>query len=96
MGEGGKALQLGVRTQLGKHVVRQFGADAEFWDATQCTLERLPDGRWRVTPAPGTANETLLNGEVLAAPQPLADGDVLAVGRKAKGIVKLPLRVRAL
>jgi hypothetical protein len=96
VGEGGTALQLGVRTQLGKHVVRQFGADAEFWDATQCTLERLPDGRWRVTPAPGTANETLLNGEILAAPQPLADGDVLAVGRKAKGIVKLPLRVRAL
>jgi eukaryotic-like serine/threonine-protein kinase len=95
VGEGGRALQLGVRTALGKHVVRQFGADAEFWDATQCTLERLPDGRWRVTPAAGTANETLLNGEILTAPQPLADGDVLAVGRKAKGIVKLPLRVRA-
>ena len=93
--EGGQALQLGVRTELGKHVVRQLGAEAEFWDSPQCTLERQPDGRWRVTPAPGTANETLLNGEVLTGPQPLADGDVLAVGRKAKGIVKLPLRVRA-
>jgi hypothetical protein len=36
-----------------------------------------------------------LNGEVLTAPQPLRDGDVIAVGRKAKGIVKLPLTVRA-
>jgi len=94
--EEGQALQLGVRTELGKHVVRPLGAEAEFWDNPQCTLERLPDGRWSVTPAPGTTNETLLNGEVLTAPRPLADGDVLAVGRKAKGIVKLPLRVRAI
>jgi hypothetical protein len=44
---------------------------------------------------PGTANETLLNGEILAAPQPLHEGDVIAVGRKAAGIVKLPLTVSA-
>jgi hypothetical protein len=48
-----------------------------------------------VAPVAGTPNETLLNGEILAAPRPLHDGDVLAVGRKAKGIVKLPLTVRA-
>ena len=58
-------------------------------------LERLPDRRWQVTPVAGTANETLVNGEVLSAPRPLHDGDVIAVGRKAKGIVKLPLTVRA-
>jgi hypothetical protein len=59
-------------------------------------VERLAGGRWQVAPVAGTANETLLNGDVLAAPRPLHDGDVLAVGRKAKGIVKLPLTVRAL
>jgi len=95
VGEGGRALQIGVRTELGKHLARQFGGDAEFWDARQLVLERLPDRRWQVSPVAGTANETLVNGEILSAPRPLHDGDVIAVGRKAKGIVKLPLTVRA-
>ncbi len=89
------ALQVGVRTELGKHLARQFGPDAEFWDARQCVVERGAAG-WQVTPVAGTPNETLLNGETLTAPRPLRDGDVLAVGRQAKGIVKLPLTVRAL
>jgi len=93
---GGRALQVGVRTEVGKQLARQFGSDAEFWDTRQLVLERLPDRRWQVAPVAGTANETLLNGEVLSAPQMLHDGDVIAVGRKAKGIVKLPLTVRAL
>ena len=92
----GKSLAVGVRTELGKRVVAQLGADAQFWDERQCVLERLPDRRWQVVPAAGTTNETLLNGEVVAAPRPLSEGDVLAVGRKAKGITKLPLTVRAL
>ena len=96
VGAGGHVLQLGVRTELGKHLARQFGADAEFWDARQMVLERGPDRRWLVAPLPGTTNETLVNGEALAAPRALHDGDVLAVGRQAKGVVKLPLTVRAL
>ena len=95
VGNGGKALQLGIRTVLGKHIVRQFGPDAEFWDAEQMVVERGAAG-WQVTPGAGTPNETLVNGEIVTAPRPLRDGDVLAVGRKAKGIVKLPLTVRAL
>jgi serine/threonine protein kinase len=93
---GGEALQIGVRTAVGKHLARQFGSDAEFWDERQCVLERRPDQLWQIVPVPGTANETLLNGEVLAAPQPLHEGDVIAVGRKATGVVKLPITVRAL
>jgi serine/threonine protein kinase len=96
VGDGGRALQIGVRTELGKHLARQFGSDAEFWDVRQCVLERRPDGRWQVVPMPGTANETLVNGEAVVAPRPLLDGDVLAVGRQAKGITKLPLTLRAL
>jgi len=95
VGNGGRALEIGVRTEVGKHLAQQFGSDAQFWDVRQCVLERRADRRWQVAPAPGTANETLLNGDVLAAPQPLHDGDVIAVGRKAAGIVKLPLTVRA-
>ena len=95
VGEGGRALEIGVRTEFGKHLAQQFGADAEFWDARQVILERLPDRRWQLVPVPGTANETLLNGEILVSPKPVKDGDVLAVGRKAKGITKLPLTIRA-
>ena len=47
------------------------------------------------TPAPETVNETLLNGAPLTTPRTLNDGDVLAAGRSAKGISKLPLTARA-
>jgi eukaryotic-like serine/threonine-protein kinase len=93
VGDGGRTIQLGVRTEIGKQLARQFGSDAEFWDARQCVIERRPDRQWQIAPVAGTANETLLNGEVLTAPQPLREGDVIAVGRQAKGIIKLPLRV---
>lgn len=88
---GGASLQIGIRTEIGKAVLRRFGPDAEFWDDKQCTVERRLDGQWIVTPAPGTANETLINGAPLMTSRALRDGDVLAVGRSAKGISKLPL-----
>jgi hypothetical protein len=91
----GQALEIGVRTDLGKAMLRRFGADAEFWDDRQCTIERRPDGQWIVTPARGTVNETLVNGAPLTATRALSEGDVLAAGRSAKGISKLPLTARA-
>ena len=92
---GGESLPVGIRTENGKGLLRRFGADAEFWDDNQCIVERRADGQWIVTPAPGTVNETLLNGAPLNTPRPLSDGDVLAAGRSAKGISKLPLTARA-
>jgi hypothetical protein len=92
---GGQSLPVGIRTEIGKALLRRFGADAEFWDDSQCVVERRPDGQWIVTPAPGTVNETLLNGVPVSTPRPLRDGDVLAAGRSAKGISKLPLTARA-
>jgi hypothetical protein len=59
-------------------------------------IERSTTGQWIVTPVPGTTNETLVNGEALTAPRPLRQGDYIAVGRQARGIVKLPLTVRGL
>jgi hypothetical protein len=90
----GQSLAVGIRTDIGKALLRRFGADAEFWDEKQCTLERGPDGQWIVTPAPGTVNETLLNGAPLTTPRSLSEGDVLAAGRSAHGISKLPLTAR--
>jgi serine/threonine protein kinase len=95
VGPGGETLEVGVRTEFGKYIARRFGGDAEYLDERQFVLERRADGRWQVTPSAATANETLLNGDVLAAAQPLSEGDVLVVGRKAKGVTKLPLTVRA-
>lgn len=94
VGETGHAMTVGVRTPLGKHMVRQFGEDFAVWDAEQAIVERGPDGGWLLSPRPGTTNETLLNGAAVTAPQPLREGDVIAVGREAKGIARLPLTVR--
>jgi hypothetical protein len=94
VGEGGRAVTLGVRTPLGKHVVRQFGDDSNVWDTEQCIVERGADGAWQIVPAEGTTNETLVNGHPIMSATPLHEGDVVAVGRAAKGIVKLPLTVR--
>lgn len=91
----GQSLHIRIRTALGKALLRSFGEDAEFWDAAQCTIERRADGQWTVVPSPGSVNETLVNGAPVTAATALRDGDVLAVGRSAKGVSKLPLTVRA-
>jgi eukaryotic-like serine/threonine-protein kinase len=90
----GRSLLLAVRTELGKAIMRQFGADAQFWDNQQCVIDRQADRQWIITPVTGTANETLVNGKALSAPQKLRNGDQIAVGRQAKGIIKLPLTAR--
>ena len=90
----GRLVQIGVRTELGKALLIQFGPDSEFWDARQCVVERDSGRQWVLQPIPGTTNETLLNGEAITAPRVLRQGDRIAVGRQLKGISKLPLTAR--
>ena len=90
----GQSMAVGVRTPLGKHIVRRFGEESNVWDTEQCVVERGPDGSWQIVPGEGTTNETLLNGEAITGPRPLHDGDVIAGGRVEKGIVRLALTVR--
>ncbi len=66
----------------------------EFWDARQCVLDRNADNQWVLSPLGETTNETLLNGKAVTKPVLLRHGDSIAVGRQAKGIVKMPLSVR--
>ncbi|MET0795448.1 MAG: FHA domain-containing protein, partial [Polyangiaceae bacterium] len=94
VGGDGRSLQIAVRTELGKAVVRQFGAEGEFWDTRQCVVYRGAARQWLVSPIAGTVNETLVNGHALTAAHALSNGDVIAVGRQAKGISKLPLTAR--
>jgi hypothetical protein len=75
--------------------MRQFGAEAEFWDDRQCLLDRGTGGQWTLAAIGPTTNETLVNGETLIGSRPLSSGDLIAVGRAAKGIAKLPLTVQA-
>lgn len=91
----GQSLRIGVRTELGKALVRQLGTEGEFWDNRQCLLERNAGRQWIITPIAGTVNETLVNGKAITAPRALRSGDVIAVGRQEKGVVKLPLTLRA-
>jgi hypothetical protein len=94
VGETGQTIRVGVRTPLGKHMVRQFGEDSNVWDAEQMVLERDSDGTWQVVPGARTTNETLLNGTRITTTQTLHEGDVLSVGRAEKRISRLPLTVR--
>ncbi len=94
LGPDGRSVQIRVRTELGKAMVRQFGPDGEFWDNRQCVLERHAGRQWVVSPIAGTTNETLINGKTLTEPRVLQNGDVIAVGRQAKGVIKLPLTAR--
>jgi serine/threonine protein kinase len=96
VGPEGGSLQIGVRTEIGKPLIRQFGPDSEFWDDRQCVLERNSGRQWVLSPVAGTPNETLVNGAALTTPHVLRQGDRIAVGRQAKGIAKLPLTARAL
>jgi serine/threonine protein kinase len=94
LGPDGRAIQVGVRTELGKALVRQFGPDAEYWDQRQCVLERGLGRQWVVLPLAGTTNETLVNGQAITGPRALRQGDLIGVGRALKGVVKMPLTVR--
>jgi pSer/pThr/pTyr-binding forkhead associated (FHA) protein len=96
LGPDGRSIQVGIRTELGRTLLRQFGPDSDFWDSRQCVLDRQSGRQWVLSPVDGTTNETLVNGQALLAPRPLRQGDVIAVGRQAKGIAKMPLTVRAL
>jgi serine/threonine protein kinase len=90
----GRSLSIRVRTVLTKSLIQQLGPEAEFWDASQCVLDRNADNQWVLSPLGGTTNETLLNGKAVTGPVVLRHGDSIAVGRQAKGIVKMPLSVR--
>lgn len=94
VGPGGRSIRVGVRTELGKSLMQQFGPESEFWDSRQCVLERRATGQWTIAPVGPTTNETLLNGQTLTTAQALSVGDLIAVGRQAKSVSKLPLTVR--
>jgi hypothetical protein len=95
-GPTGEPIHIKIKTTIGKSTLTQFGEDAQFWSEPQFTLIPVDaaTGRWAVLHDDKAQNETLLNGKAVKGSEPLKDGDVLAVGREARGLIKLPLTVR--
>lgn len=89
----GKERAFNVTTWLGRHLLRAFGPESRFADEKQFRLVRTEEG-WMLQPNPEAANDTLLNGRRVTVEVPLSEGDVIAVGRESKGIVKLPMTVK--
>ena len=82
-----------TRRKLNQGWADQFGDESRFWAKDwQFHLEKREDG-WFVVPNESAPNETMLNSKKITTPQKLSSGDVLGVGREAKGIVKSPMRV---
>ena len=86
-------MSIRIKTGVGKSNVGMFGEDAKYWANVQFILDKQGDG-WVVTHNAKAPNETLLNGKAVTGTKPLKDGDVFAVGKESKGIIKLPLKVR--
>lgn len=85
-------LVFGITTPVGSALCKNLGRDAGYMSNPQFTLFRKGDA-WVASPNPDATNETLLNGKIVAGETSLREGDVLAVGRESKGVVKLPLKV---
>ena len=93
VGESGQVVRCSIRTTFGRHLCAEFGPDSKYCDQLQFAIVPSASG-WQVDPNLSAQNETLLNGKALHGLTPLHDGDVLAVGREAKGVAKLPMRVK--
>ena len=93
IGEGGRSTGLKMRTKLNKHNLKQFGPDSQFADS-DFQYELLPEGEsWCIVPNGRAKNETLLNGHSLNDKTNLAKGDQISIGREAKGVSKLELKI---
>ena len=91
---GSQQLRLNVETALGKYAWAPAGDEAKrFLDECQCTITRNDAGQWTVVPNTSAPNETMVDGKAVTEPAVLQEGMELAVGREAKGIVKIPMIV---
>lgn len=91
--ESGKSMRFSITTNVGKNLYRPFGDDYQFVDSHQYTVKKDTPGKWILIPNPDATNETLLNGKAVQTDTALKDGDTIGIGREAKNVVKLPLKV---
>ncbi|MEE2714907.1 MAG: protein kinase [Verrucomicrobiota bacterium] len=87
-------LTFGVKTKVGKALLKKFGDDHKFYHSEQYAVAKDPEGFWQVIPDENAPNDTMCNGKKITETVRLEPGDQLAVGREEKGIIKLPLTVQ--
>jgi serine/threonine protein kinase len=89
-----KEVTFNITSEVGSRALKDIHPDSVFFHEKQFILEKGGDGKWCLVPNTSAPNETLLNGRAAKRRTLLNEGDVLAVGREAKGVVKLPMTVR--
>lgn len=95
VGPEGKKVPIRSPMVVGSAIFRELHPDAaQVMNSVQFHLKRSASGQWTIAPDPSAPNETLVNGRAVASAVALKDGDVLAVGREAKKIARVPVTVR--
>lgn len=90
---GAVPLQARVRTVVNAGMLQSQGADARFFHPDwQFRLIPAVEG-WTLEPNLEAPNETIVNGKAVKSPVMLSAGDIVGVGREAKGVLKLPMTV---
>jgi hypothetical protein len=88
---------IGARVVFGRVVLAKFGDGAKYASDQQFILDRTGAGdEWFVEACSRTANDTMLNGELLAGGSrvKIAVGDTIAIGKASRGKTVLELTVR--
>ena len=92
---GTRKMNFNITTLLNKRTVILFADEdnRKVWDNNhQMTLFKEGND-WFVIHNINAVNETLINGEIVESEQKLKQGDILAIGRASKGIIRMPMRV---
>ena len=87
-----RELKISAKTKVGRNLCKQLSDEYKNMDVAQMEVEKTDSG-WQVKPNPSATNETLLNSKAITTPQDLKEGDILSVGREAKGVSKMEMRV---
>jgi hypothetical protein len=91
--EDGRSFSFNIGMRLNQHWARALGEEARLWDRSWQMEILRRDDRWHVIPNPSAPNDTLLNGKLIETETALNVGDIVAVGRASKNVVRTPLTV---
>jgi hypothetical protein len=92
-GPSGGVIRLNVRTEIGRHLLRQASSESAYADVHQFTVEPR-DGRWWIEPIEKTHSATTLNDLVLNRATKLNEGDTIGLCGRISGKKAMPITVK--
>jgi serine/threonine protein kinase len=92
-GPAGGVIRLNVKTEIGRHLLRQASPEADYADVHQFTVEPR-DGSWWIEPIEKTHSATTLNGVVLNSATKLNEGDTIGLCGRISGKKAMPVTVK--